>query len=88
MYITLTLNNVGPNMKIKVCAILASQQGVDVLKEAHPDIELHLVAVDNTLDEGGNIIPGIGDAGDRLYGCEEASSTRERGSAVKRLRSK
>ncbi len=54
--------------KIVVIAAIASQDGLDKLKESHPDVDVFVAQVDNKLSEEGMILPGIGDAGDRLFG--------------------
>jgi uracil phosphoribosyltransferase len=52
---------------IHVVSVLASQAGLAVLSAAHPDVTVTVSAVDDVLSEKGYIIPGLGDAGDRLY---------------------
>jgi uracil phosphoribosyltransferase len=56
---------------IKFMGIIAAPEGLDELINAHPDVFIYLAAVDHHLNESGYIIPGLGDAGDRLYGSEE-----------------
>lgn len=53
---------------IKLMCIIGSPEGVKVIEEAHPDIEVYIGALDEKLNEKGYILPGLGDAGDRLYG--------------------
>ncbi|KAJ3032446.1 hypothetical protein HDV00_007521 [Rhizophlyctis rosea] len=53
--------------RIKFIAIVASREGIETLANAHPDIDIYVVAVDNELTKAGYIVPGLGDAGDRLY---------------------
>ncbi len=53
---------------LRLVAVVAAPEGLRALDEAHPDVPVHLAAVDEGLDEHGHILPGIGDAGDRLYG--------------------
>ncbi|KAH9270501.1 hypothetical protein BASA83_007313 [Batrachochytrium salamandrivorans] len=48
-------------------SILASRSGVLALLTAHPDIEIYVAAIDDTMNDHGYIIPGVGDAGDRLF---------------------
>ena len=48
--------------------ILAAPEGIRVLQEEHPDVELYCGAVDDKLNEKGYILPGLGDAGDRIFG--------------------
>lgn len=53
---------------IRFVSILASPQGVAKLKEHHPDVEIYTLSMERELTEKGYILPGLGDAGDRLYG--------------------
>ncbi len=55
-------------MSIKFVCLLAAPEGIEHFCEAHPDVPLFTVAIDDKLDEHGYIIPGMGDAGDRLFG--------------------
>jgi uracil phosphoribosyltransferase len=55
---------------IKFVCLIASPEGVEVLRTAHPDIPIFTAAVDEKLNEHGYIIPGLGDAGDRIYGTK------------------
>lgn len=54
--------------KIIVISVIAAKDGLDRLVEQHPDITFYLAAVDAGLSPDGNIVPGIGDAGDRQFG--------------------
>lgn len=54
--------------KIKFVGILASPQGIECLHNAHPDVPIHIAAIDEGLNEHGYILPGLGDAGDRQFG--------------------
>lgn len=54
--------------KIKYLGILAAPEGIQRLHEAHPDVPIHVAAIDEGLNEHGYIMPGLGDAGDRQYG--------------------
>lgn len=54
--------------KIKYMGLIASPEGVDRLSKAHPDVPIHIAAIDEGLNEVGFIVPGLGDAGDRQYG--------------------
>jgi uracil phosphoribosyltransferase len=53
---------------IRFACLLASRIGVDTLRGAHPDVPIWTAAVDDELNDHGYIVPGLGDAGDRLYG--------------------
>lgn len=56
------------NMKF-VC-LVAAPEGVKALQEAHPDIDIYTASLDDHLNEHGYIVPGLGDAGDRLFGTK------------------
>jgi uracil phosphoribosyltransferase len=51
-------------------AALAAPEGIAALAAAHPDVALFVAAVDERLDANGYIVPGLGDAGDRLFGTD------------------
>jgi uracil phosphoribosyltransferase len=54
--------------KIKFVGIIGAPEGIHALHSKHPDIPVHLAAVDDHLNERGYIVPGLGDAGDRQFG--------------------
>ena len=54
--------------KIKFMSIIAAPEGVDALMKAHPDIQLYVGNLDRELNENAYICPGLGDAGDRIFG--------------------
>ena len=54
--------------RIKALVLVAAPEGIKALGEAHPDIELYTAAIDKCLNEQGYILPGLGDAGDKLFG--------------------
>ena len=54
--------------KIKFVGIIGAPEGITYLAAAHPDVPIHLAAVDERLNEHGYIVPGLGDAGDRQFG--------------------
>ena len=56
--------------RIKVLCLLAAPEGLQAFRAAHPDVPVFAAAVDERLDDHGYIVPGIGDAGDRLYGTK------------------
>jgi len=56
--------------KIKILAIIAAPEGIKRLEESHSDVDVYVAAVDKYLNEQGYIVPGLGDAGDRLYGTK------------------
>lgn len=53
---------------IRFLCLLAAPEGVEALQEAHPDVEIWTASLDERLNEKGYIMPGLGDAGDRIYG--------------------
>ena len=55
---------------IKFLCLLASPEGVARMAEAHPDVQIVTAALDERLDEHGYIVPGLGDAGDRMFGTK------------------
>lgn len=55
---------------IKLVNLLAAPEGIEAVINAHPDIEIYVAAVDEKLNDHGYIVPGLGDAGDRLYGTK------------------
>lgn len=55
---------------IKFLCLLASPEGIAHFHEQHPDVPIYTAAIDDYLDEHGYIVPGLGDAGDRLYGTK------------------
>lgn len=55
---------------IKFMAIIGAPEGVSRLAEAHPDVEIYVSTLDRCLNEHGYILPGLGDAGDRLFGTK------------------
>jgi uracil phosphoribosyltransferase len=61
------LKEVNPK-SIKFLCLLAAPEGIKHFQEQHPDVQIYTAAIDECLDEYGYIVPGLGDAGDRLYG--------------------
>ena len=53
---------------IKALVLVAAPEGVRLVNEAHPDVIIYTAALDSHLDEHGYIIPGLGDAGDKIFG--------------------
>ena len=56
--------------KIKFLSILAAPEGIERLNKEFPDVELYTAAIDEKLNEHGYILPGLGDAGDRIFGTK------------------
>ena len=55
---------------IKFMSLIAAPEGIKRLTEAHPDIQLYCGCIDEKLNENGYIVPGLGDAGDRIFGTK------------------
>ena len=55
-------------MRIKLLCLLAAPEGIRRMQDAHPDVTVYTAAIDPGLDERGYIVPGLGDAGDRIFG--------------------
>jgi len=53
---------------IRMLCVLASREGIERVREASPDTVIYCASIERALDERGFLLPGIGDAGDRLYG--------------------
>ncbi|MFU2112471.1 uracil phosphoribosyltransferase [Glaesserella parasuis] len=70
MIATLDLLKAAGCKQIKVLVLVAAPEGIKALEEAHPDIELYTAAIDSHLNENGYIIPGLGDAGDKIFGTK------------------
>lgn len=54
--------------RIKFVGLIAAPEGLKAMREAHPDVPIHVAAIDERLNEIGFIVPGLGDAGDRQFG--------------------
>ena len=55
---------------IKVLILVAAPEGLKALEETHPDIEVYTASIDDHLNENGYIVPGLGDAGDKIFGTK------------------
>ena len=55
---------------IKLMILVAAPEGVEVLYKKHPDVQIYCAALDDHLNENGYIVPGLGDAGDRIFGTK------------------
>lgn len=56
--------------QIKMMNLIASPEGIRAVQEAHPDVDIYVAAIDSYLNDHGYIVPGLGDAGDRLFGTK------------------
>jgi uracil phosphoribosyltransferase len=55
---------------IRFVCLLAAPEGLKALQQAHPDVPIYTAAIDRELNDHGYILPGLGDAGDRLFGTK------------------
>ncbi|MDY4138035.1 MAG: uracil phosphoribosyltransferase, partial [Eubacteriales bacterium] len=56
--------------RITLMCLVGCPEGIDALQKAHPDVDLYIAAIDDHLNENKYIVPGLGDAGDRLFGTK------------------
>ena len=56
--------------KIKFLCIIAAPEGIQKMQTEHPDVDIFCAAIDDRLNEIGYIVPGLGDAGDRIFGTK------------------
>jgi uracil phosphoribosyltransferase len=57
-------------VNIRLMCLIAAPEGIETVKKAHPDVDIYIAAIDEKLNENGYIVPGLGDAGDRLFGTK------------------
>jgi uracil phosphoribosyltransferase len=57
-------------VNIKLMCLIAAPEGIEKVQEVHPDVDIFVAGVDEKLDDHGYIVPGLGDAGDRLFGTK------------------
>ncbi|PLX33810.1 MAG: uracil phosphoribosyltransferase [Clostridiales bacterium] len=55
---------------IKLCCLIAAPEGIEAVTKAHPDVDIYVAAVDEKLNDHAYLVPGLGDAGDRLFGTK------------------
>lgn len=55
---------------IRLVCLVAAPEGIKVVMDTHPDVDIYVAAIDEKLNESGYIVPGLGDAGDRLFGTK------------------
>lgn len=60
----------GGTKSIRLVCLLAAPEGVYAIQRSHPDVDIYVASIDERLNEHGYIIPGLGDAGDRLFGTK------------------
>jgi uracil phosphoribosyltransferase len=64
-----SVKDAGARSVVLVC-LVAAPEGIELMRSEHPDVEIVCAAIDRGLNENGFIVPGLGDAGDRLYGTK------------------
>ncbi|MED7789571.1 uracil phosphoribosyltransferase [Francisella sp. 19X1-34] len=67
---TVTLLKKAGSKDIKIITLVSAPEGVKALEQAHPDVELYTASIDSHLNEKKYIIPGLGDAGDKIFGTK------------------
>ncbi len=55
---------------LRLACLISSPEGIKAVQEAHPDVDIYVASIDEQLNEKGYIVPGLGDAGDRLFGTK------------------
>ena len=55
---------------MKLVCLVGAPEGVKAVEKAHPDVDIYLASLDDHLNEHGYIVPGLGDAGDRIFGTK------------------
>ena len=57
-------------INIRIMCLIAAPEGIKAIQDAHPDVDIYVASIDEKLNEKGYIVPGLGDAGDRLFGTK------------------
>ena len=57
-------------INIKIMCLIAAPEGIKAIQDEHPDVDIYVASIDEKLNEKGYIVPGLGDAGDRLFGTK------------------
>lgn len=60
--------------EIRAMVLVAAPQGIAAVEQAHPDVKIYTASIDQGLDSNGYIVPGLGDAGDRIFGTKQKDS--------------
>ena len=55
---------------IRLVCLISAPEGIYAIQKAHPDVDIYVASIDEKLNEHGYIVPGLGDAGDRLFGTK------------------
>ena len=62
--------NIEELKNIKFLSIISAPEGIEKVKLNHPDVQIYTASIDDRLNEKGYILPGLGDAGDRIFGTK------------------
>lgn len=57
--------------EIRAMVLVAAPEGIEVVEKAHPDVKIYTASIDQRLNEHGYIVPGLGDAGDKIFGTKQ-----------------
>jgi len=57
--------------EIRALVLVAAPEGIEAVEKAHPDVTIYTASIDDRLDENGYIMPGLGDAGDKIFGTKQ-----------------
>ncbi|WP_252090267.1 uracil phosphoribosyltransferase [Pseudomonas sp. MWU13-3659] len=57
--------------EIRAMVLVAAPEGIEVVEKAHPDVQIYTASIDQRLNEHGYIVPGLGDAGDKIFGTKQ-----------------
>lgn len=57
--------------EIRALVLVAAPEGIEAVEKAHPDVTIYTASIDDRLDENGYIVPGLGDAGDKIFGTKQ-----------------
>jgi uracil phosphoribosyltransferase len=71
MIATIDLLKKAGSRSIRALVLVAAPEGIRAVEERHPDVEIYTASIDSHLNEDGYIIPGLGDAGDRIFGTRQ-----------------
>lgn len=71
MVATIDLLKKAGSKEIRAMVLVAAPEGIEAVRKAHPDVIIYTASIDEKLDENGYIIPGLGDAGDKIFGTKD-----------------
>lgn len=71
MVATIDMLKKAGSKNIRALVLVAAPEGIKAVEEAHPDVHVYTASIDEHLDEHGYIVPGLGDAGDRIFGTQQ-----------------